>query len=152
MCRHILTGRTKRWPRRRIAPCICHLRICNNFSSSVPGDSYTHRHCVREGAAVVCCLSDTATALMGSHRRHLPPPPLYDEVSVERRQTKRGSRLITKKSQVSFHPSPREQTSATSAPGTATPQAVTIPGPVDIPDYDEVSFDPNEQPMRKGKV
>ena len=89
---------------------------------------------------------------MGGHRRNLAPPPLYDEVSVERRQTKQGSRLITKRSNVSFQHSHPERSSATLTSNAATPQAPEVPGPVALQDYNEVTFDPDGGPVRKGKV
>ena len=90
---------------------------------------------------------------MGGHRRNLAPPPLYDEVSVERRQTKRGSQLITKRSNVSFHHSHAGDASpATSRSNTALPQAPDVPGPVELQDYNEIAFEPDVGPVRKGKV
>ncbi|KAI1785137.1 hypothetical protein LXA43DRAFT_900433 [Ganoderma leucocontextum] len=71
------------------------------------------------------------------------------------RQTKRGQRLITKKSKVSFQPTSVTSTDSPSG-ATAAPTPVQVehvPEPTDIPNYHENTFD--EQPARaihKGKV
>uniref|UniRef100_A0A5K1K6H8 Cell surface hydrophobicity-associated protein n=1 Tax=Ganoderma boninense TaxID=34458 RepID=A0A5K1K6H8_9APHY len=88
-----------------------------------------------------------------AHRRTLGPPSQFDEVSVERRHTKRGSRLVTKRTAVTFQSS--AATSSGDAHSTAAhppPQAANVPEPTGILDYNEVTFDDsNVRAPRKGK-
>ena len=90
---------------------------------------------------------------MSANRRFLAAPADYDEISIEVRQTKRGSRVVKKRSPVHFH-----RTVVTSVtenqPSSRPPAQVVhgIPPPADIVDYHEVTFDPMLQRVRQGKV
>ena len=98
-------------------------------------------------------LGSLANPTTMARRRTLGPPPLYDEVSVEMRHTKRGSRLVTKKTPVTLHsPALSSSTSATSSQQAAQ-QIAKVPEPSDLPDYNEIAFDDLDiRPPRKGKV
>ena len=88
-----------------------------------------------------------------ARRRTLGPPPLYDEVSVEMRHTKRGSRLVTKKTPVTLN-SPAVSSSTSARSVQQAPQQIpNVPEPSGLPDYNEITFeDADIQPPRKGKV
>ena len=78
---------------------------------------------------------------------------MFDEISVEMRHSKRGNRLVTKKTQVTLQ-STTASSSVTASVATQPPtQAEQVPGPADIPEYNEVAFDdPELRPPRIGKV
>lgn len=78
---------------------------------------------------------------------------MFDEISVEMRRTKRGNRLITKSTPVTLQASAASSSAAASAPAQRPLQAAEVPGPLDIPEYNEITFNDAElQPTRIGKV
>ncbi|KAI1790343.1 hypothetical protein LXA43DRAFT_1095489 [Ganoderma leucocontextum] len=87
-----------------------------------------------------------------ARRRTLGPPALFDEVTVEMRQTKRGSRLVTKRTPVTLQPSTPTSVIPTTSGSQSARQVDHVPGPVDIPDYNEITFDETDiRAPRKGK-
>ncbi|PIL26690.1 hypothetical protein GSI_11217 [Ganoderma sinense ZZ0214-1] len=76
---------------------------------------------------------------------------MYDEASVELRQRKGGSRLVTKKSKVTFRPTKETPAGGSAHPSLVQHQAASVPVPLDIEGYNEVTFDDYIRPPRKGK-
>ena len=53
---------------------------------------------------------------------------------------------------MSFHPSQREAPAASLASSVAAVQAEHVPAPADLQDYNEITFDQDLEPVKKGKV
>nr|VWO96150.1 Amino acid permease family protein [Ganoderma boninense] len=150
-------------------PCVHRDRVC--MALSMPRAVFDWFKIPADGLALIGKEEQHADAQVLGSQRHVSlvdaeaarsmglledaaqraPPALYDETSVVARQTKQGVRLIKKKSQVHFHR--RAAAAATGEPGAAhtAEQIPHVPAPDDIPDYNEITFDPSTAAPRKAK-